>query len=218
MIDLHAHSIFSDGELIPSELARRAEARGLSVIGITDHGDLSNLDFIIPRIVAVAEQLNPVLSIRIIPGIEITHVPPRLIKDTIRKARDLGTCIVIVHGETIAEPVAPGTNAAAIAAGADILAHPGLISENDVMAARDHQVLLEITARRGHSLTNGHVARLAEKCGAKLVINTDSHGPGDLIDAGTAERIVRGAGLDRNVFADMQRNAVLLIEKNSKKA
>jgi putative hydrolase len=218
MIDLHSHSIFSDGDLIPSELARRAEARGLSVIGITDHGDLSNLDFIIPRIVAVAKQLNPVLSIRIIPGIEITHVPPGLIKDTIAKARDLGACIVIVHGETIAEPVAPGTNAAAIAAGVDILAHPGLISEEDVIAARDGGVLLEITARKGHSLTNGHVARLAEKCGAKLVINTDSHGPGDLIDAGTAERIVRGAGLDRGVFDDMQRNAALLIEKNSKKA
>ena len=218
MIDLHSHSIFSDGELIPSELARRAEARGLSVIGITDHGDLSNLDFIIPRIVAVAKQLNPVLSIRIIPGIEITHVPPGLIKDTITKARDLGASIVIVHGETIAEPVAPGTNAAAIAAGADILAHPGLISEEDVMAARDGGVLLEITARKGHSLTNGHVARLAQQCGAKLVINTDSHGPGDLIDAGIAERIVRGAGLDRSVFVDMQRNAALLIEKNGKKA
>jgi putative hydrolase len=218
MIDLHSHSIFSDGELIPSELARRAEARGLSAIGITDHGDLSNLDFIIPRIVAVAKQLNPVLSIRIIPGIEITHVPPGLIKDTIAKARDLGACIVIVHGETIAEPVAPGTNAAAIAAGADILAHPGLISEEDVMAARDGGVLLEITARKGHSLTNGHVARLAEKCGAKLVINTDSHGPGDLMDAGTAERIVCGAGLDRSAFDDMQRNAALLIEKNGKKA
>ena len=218
MIDLHSHSIFSDGELIPSELARRAEARGLSAIAITDHGDLSNLDFIIPRIVAVAKQLNPVLSIRIIPGIEITHVPPGLIKDTIAKARDLGASIVIVHGETIAEPVAPGTNAAAIAAGADILAHPGLISEEDVMAARDGGVLLEITARKGHSLTNGHVARLAQQCGAKLVINTDSHGPGDLIDAGIAERIVRGAGLDRSVFDDMQRNAALLIEKNGKKA
>lgn len=217
MIDLHAHSIFSDGELIPSELARRAEARGLTAIGITDHGDLSNLDFIIPRIVSVAEQLNPVISIRIIPGIEITHMPPRLIRDTIMKARDLGACIVIVHGETIAEPVAPGTNSAAIEAGADILAHPGLISEHDVMAARDAQVLLEITARRGHCLTNGHVARLARQYGAKLVINTDSHGPGDLIDDMTAECIVCGAGLDIGAFAQMQQNAAALIEKKYKK-
>ena len=140
MIDLHTHSIFSDGVLIPAELSRRAEHKGLQVIGITDHGDLSNIDFIIPRLVAVAEELNPVLNIKIIPGIEITHVPPSLIAATIAKSRDLGAKIVIVHGETIAEPVAKGTNRAAIDAGADILAHPGLISEADVKAAKDFSV------------------------------------------------------------------------------
>jgi putative hydrolase len=212
MIDLHTHTIFSDGELIPSELARRAEVRGLTAIGITDHGDLSNLDFIIPRIVSVAAQLNSVLSIRVIPGIEITHVPPSFIPDAVQTARSLGACIVIVHGETIAEPVAPGTNAAAIAAGADVLAHPGLITEEDVMAAYSRQVLLEITARKGHSLTNGHVARLARKYGAGLVINTDSHGPCDLIDGKTAESVVRGAGLDKDAFTELQRNAANLIQ------
>ncbi len=217
MIDLHTHTIFSDGQLIASELARRAEVRGLTAIGITDHGDLSNFDFIIPRIVLVAAQLNSVLSIRVIPGIEITHVPPALIGESVQKARNLGACIVIVHGETIVEPVAPGTNAAAIAAGADILAHPGLITEEDVKAARSRQVLLEITARKGHSLTNGHVARLARDYGARLVINTDSHGPADLIDAETAECVVRGAGLDEDAFGQMQRNAANLIENIDKR-
>ena len=211
MIDLHSHTIFSDGVLIPAELARRAEHKGLRVIGMTDHGDLSNIDFIIPRLVAVAEELNPVLGIRIIPGIEITHVPPSLIADTIAKSRDLGAKIIVVHGETIAEPVAEGTNRAAIDAGADILAHPGLISEADVRAAKDKNVLLEITARKGHSLTNGHVARLAEKIGAKMVINTDSHAPGDLIDEQSARQVVRGAGLDEGHFATMQDNAAALI-------
>lgn len=211
MIDLHTHSIFSDGVLIPAELARRAEHIGLRAIGITDHGDLSNLDFIIPRIVAIAEELNPVLNIRIIPGIEITHVPPKLMSDTVKKARDFGAKIVVVHGETIVEPVAPGTNIAAIHAGVDILAHPGLISEDDVAAAKDKNVLLEISARRGHCLTNGHVARLAVKIGAKLIINTDTHTPGDLIDRDFAKQIVRGAGLEEDSFAIMQENAAALI-------
>ena len=121
MIDLHTHTIFSDGVLIPSELARRAEYKGLRVIGITDHGDLSNIDFVIPRLVAVAEELNPILNIKIVPGIEITHVPPALIAKTIAKSRELGAKIVIVHGETIAEPVAKGTNRAAIDARAQAL-------------------------------------------------------------------------------------------------
>jgi len=135
MIDLHTHSIFSDGVLIPSELVRRAEYVGLKGIGITDHGDLSNIDFIIPRIVGIAEELNKVLKIRVIPGIEITHVPPALFSDTAKKARSLGARIIIAHGETLAEPVAPGTNIAAIESDIDVLAHPGLITEEEVLKA-----------------------------------------------------------------------------------
>jgi len=214
MIDLHSHSIFSEGVLIPAELARRAEHRGLTAIAMTDHGDFSNMDFIIPRIRALALKLNSVIQITIIPGIEITHVPPKLIADAVARARELGAKIVVVHGETIVELVASGTNRAAIDAGADILAHPGLITEADVRAAKENNVLLEITARKGHSLTNGHVARLAEHIGAKMVIDTDSHGPGDLIDAAMAKQVVRGAGLSEEFFERMQENARVLISKN----
>jgi putative hydrolase len=207
MIDLHTHSIFSDGVLIPAELVRRAEYAGLKAIGITDHGDTSNIDFIIPRIVAVARDLNGVVGPRVIPGIEITHVPPKLISEVVQQARRLGAEIIVVHGETIAEPVAPGTNAAALAADIDVLAHPGLITEEEAAVAKERGICLEISARKGHSLTNGHVARMARKAGAKLVINTDSHGPGDLINEAAARRIVCGAGLTGSDYDRMQDNA-----------
>ncbi|NOY68759.1 MAG: histidinol phosphate phosphatase domain-containing protein [Deltaproteobacteria bacterium] len=207
MIDLHTHSLFSDGALIPSELVRRAEEKGLTAIGITDHGDLSNLDFIIPRLVAVAGYLNSCMDIHVIPGIEITHVPPSLFAQAVDVARRLGARLVIAHGETIVEPVAPGTNRAAIDSKVDVLAHPGLISEADAMLAAKNGVCLEITARKGHSLTNGHVAALAKQVKAKLVINTDSHAPSDLIDMEFALRVVRGAGLLPNEFEAMQDNA-----------
>ncbi len=207
MIDLHTHSFFSDGALVPSELVRRAEFTGLKGIGITDHGDLSNIDFIIPRIIAVAEALNNVLDIKVVPGIEITHVPPPLIRETAEKARASGAKIIIVHGETIVEPVAPGTNIAALESDIDVLAHPGLIAETEVLRAKERGIYLEISARKGHSLTNGHVARLAEKTGAKLVINTDAHDPGDLINENQARRVVRGAGLTDKDFEMMQENA-----------
>ncbi len=207
MIDLHSHTVFSDGVLIPSELARRAEHGGLTAIGITDHGDLSNIDFIVPRIVAVADQLNKVMSVRVIPGIEITHVPPVLIAEMAVRARSLGARLVLVHGETIAEPVAPGTNRAALEADIDILAHPGVISEEDVIFAKQRGIFLEISSRKGHSLANGHVAGLARRCGAQLVINTDSHEPSDLITTEKAIRIVQGAGLTLEDFKRMQANA-----------
>ncbi|MFP4226482.1 MAG: histidinol phosphate phosphatase domain-containing protein [Desulfobacterales bacterium] len=211
MIDLHAHSIFSDGALIPAELARRAEHKGLTAIGITDHGDFSNIDFIIPRVLGVAEILNRVMRIHVIPGIEITHVPPDLYAEIVTKSRELGAKIVIAHGETIAEPVAPGTNDAAVKAGVDVLAHPGLISEECMMAAREHGVLIEISARKGHCLTNGHVAAMAKDIGAKMVINTDAHAPGDLIDSNMARRVAAGAGLGEEDFVEMQKNAAAFL-------
>ncbi len=211
MIDLHTHTVFSDGVLIPSELVRRAEFIGLKGVGITDHGDFSNIDFIVPRIIAISERLNSVLSIKVVPGIEITHVPPDLISDAAKKARSLGAKIIIVHGETIVEPVARGTNNAALEADIDILAHPGLITENDVLKAKENGIFLEISARKGHSLTNGHVAMLAKKTGAKLVINTDSHAPEDLINEKMAKKVVCGAGLTENDYDMMQKNASLYI-------
>ena len=207
MIDLHTHTIFSDGELIPSELVRRAEFAGLKGIGITDHVDFSNIDFIIPRIVDVAEKLNRVSKVKVIPGVEITHVPPSQIAAIAAKARLAGAKIIIVHGETIVEPVAQGTNSAALAADIDILAHPGLISREDVITAKEKGIFLEISARKGHSLTNGHVARFASESGAPVVINTDSHGPGDLIDEKMAIKIVVGAGLTEADYKIMQKNA-----------
>ena len=109
--------------------------------------------------------------------------------------------------------MAPGTNRAYIEAGIDILGHPGLITDEECELAAKNSVCLEITTRKGHSLTNGHVAAMAKRHGAKVVVNNDAHGPGDLVSRELAERIVLGAGLTRDDFREMQRNAEGLIEK-----
>lgn len=169
MIDLHTHTIFSDGSLIPSELVQRARTHGYRAIAITDHGDSSNLDLIIPRIVKVSEELNSIWNIIVIPGIELTHVPIEYMSSLVEEARGLGASLVVVHGQTIVEPVIEGTNRAAIMAQVNILAHPGLIDIKDVILAKEKGVYLEISGRAGHSLSNGHVARLAVNYGAPLV-------------------------------------------------
>jgi putative hydrolase len=214
MIDLHTHSIFSDGELVPSELARRAAFKGYRAVAITDHADHSNFDFIIPRIIEVCDRISSHGSIVALPGIEITHVEPADIKKLAKDARKLGAKIVVVHGETVVEPVIPGTNRAAIESPIDILAHPGLITEEEVRLAAENSVFLEISTRKGHSLTNGHVAMLAQKCGAKLVLNTDSHSPDDLTDRDMARIIAAGAGLSDDEIDAMFKNSEYLVEKN----
>jgi len=196
MIDLHTHSLFSDGVLVPSELVRRAIMKGYEVIAITDHADASNLDFTIPRVAAACKILSKQWKIVALPGIELTHIPPATFGDLTERARSLGAAIVVAHGETLVEPVHPGTNRAAIEAKVDILAHPGLITKEEASLAARNGVYLEISARKGHSLSNGHVAKIAAETGAKLVIDTDTHEPGDLITDEFAYAVLLGAGLN----------------------
>ena len=213
MIDLHTHSIYSDGELIPAELTRRAAVAGYRALAITDHGDFSNLDLIIPRLVRVAGDLGKAWGFTVLAGIELTHVPPPMMLTAVQEARRLGAQIVVCHGETIVEPVAPGTNRAALEADVDILAHPGLITAEEAALAARRGICLEITTRKGHSLTNGHVARLALEQGAPLVINTDSHAPGDLTPLAMARKIALGAGLSEEQFEQTRRNSDQLVRK-----
>lgn len=214
MIDLHTHTLFSDGELIPAELIRRAAVAGYSALAITDHVDLSNLDFILPRVIESADIYGAAWGIKVVPGVELTHIPPAQIAAAAERARTLGARIIVCHGETLVEPVATGTNAAALAADIDILSHPGLISEEEVRLAAERGICLEITTRRGHSLSNGHVAQLARKIGAKLVVNNDAHAPGDLVSPEMARRIALGAGLSEEDYAQCCRNSAALVEKS----
>ncbi len=213
MIDLHTHSIFSDGELIPSELVRRAKVKGYRAIAITDHGDHSNADFIVPRIVKVCRKLSDAYAIQVIPGIELTHVPPEYIHELAVDCRSLGARIIVVHGETIVEPVIAGTNTAALQSPIDILAHPGLITEEEAFMAAKNAICLEVSARKGHSLTNGHVVIMARRALASLVLNTDSHAPHDMISKDTAFKIAAGAGMLNKEIQSMFQNSELLVEK-----
>jgi putative hydrolase len=213
VIDLHTHSIFSDGELIPSESAQRAYTAGYKAIAITDHADYSNIDFIIPRIIKACAKITEKGKIRVLPGLELTHIDPSDIAMLTTEARKLGAKIVVVHGETIVEPVESGTNLAAINAGVDILAHPGLITEEEVCLAAEKGIFLEITTRRGHSFTNGHVAKMARKCNAQLVLNNDAHAPGDYVGSQMATNIARGAGLSDEEIAAMFENSQKLIQR-----
>lgn len=212
MIDLHTHTTFSDGELIPAESARRAKKAGYTAMAFTDHADASNVKLILDNQTLVTSKYSPYAEIDLFLGVEITHVPPPLIAATVARARRLGAQLVVMHGETIVEPVAEGSNLAAIQAKVDILAHPGLITEDEARLAAQNGVRLEITTRRGHSLTNGHVAAMARLTGAKLVINNDAHAPGDFVNAELRRKVALGAGLTRQEFIEAEGNSQELVQ------
>lgn len=193
--EFHAHTTLSDGELTPLELIRRAEAAGHRFLAITDHVGIADIGPVVARLRRECATVSD-LAIQTVPGVELTHVPPRHLDEAVRSARRAGARIVIVHGETLSEPVAAGTNrAAAMNPDVDVLAHPGLLDPKDAEVARAHGVCLELSARPIHATANGRVARLAEAVEADPIVDSDAHGPNDLIPQAEAVRFAQAAGL-----------------------
>lgn len=191
------HTLFSDGELLPSELARRAQKLNHKAIAITDHVDYSNVDNI-NNIQKAIDDINKNWDIQVILGAEITHVPTESIDDVAKIAKKNGAEIIVVHGETLVEPVIEGTNLAAVKSKhVDILAHPGLITKEEAKLAKKNDIFLELSARCGHNYANGHVAKIAKETGCNLLVNTDTHSPDNIITFKEAKNIALGSGLSK---------------------
>ncbi|RKY31067.1 MAG: PHP domain-containing protein [Candidatus Omnitrophota bacterium] len=197
MLDLHTHSLLSDGVLLPSEVAVRYAACGYKTIAITDHADYSNIDYNIQAILKFTQHWPKTSKIKVLPGIELTHLPLSQFKPLAKYARDCGIKVIVAHGETTAEPVAKGTNKAALEADIDILAHPGLISDAEILLAKKRDIFLEVTSRHNHSETNSYLVEHALKIGAKLILNNDSHTPDDIIAPEELAGMARRCGLNQ---------------------
>jgi len=215
MIDFHTHSLLSDGELLPSELIQRASEAGYLAIGITDHVDSGTLDSSLNQMMTICRDIGPHVPVIPIAGVEITYVPPSTIAGLATQARAFGAALVVVHGETVTESVPFGTNHAAVESDIDILAHPGLITVEDVKLAKKRGIFLEISARKGHSLANGHLVRLARELRAlhMLVISSDAHSPDDLLTVERQRAVGLGAGLVPDELEGVLENASRLLEK-----
>ncbi|MDR1498977.1 MAG: PHP domain-containing protein [Rickettsiales bacterium] len=69
MVDLHTHSIFSDGYLSPTELLQKASDNGLSALALTDHDTTSGLaEFL--------ESSKKFPNIKAIPGCKFSCISP----------------------------------------------------------------------------------------------------------------------------------------------
>lgn len=215
LFDFHTHSLLSDGVLLPIELIRRAAASGHTAIGVTDHVSRGRLAAVIDALTEDCNLAEDHWDIRAVPGVELTHLPPAAIADAAREARRCGAQIIIVHGETPVEPVPPGTNLAALRCPeVDILAHPGPIDVELAGLAARNDVFLEISARKGHSLGNGAVAAAAREAGALVLVNSDGHGPEDVLTEEFARRVAAGAGLsDEEVQAALVDNPARLLSR-----
>lgn len=201
--DFHTHSSLSDGDLSPVELVRRASVLGYTGMAITDHAGLGALERFAYELEADCRLAREMWEVDVYPGVELTHVPAQSVDECARKAKEAGAAVVVVHGETVVEPVEPGTNLAAIQSSyVDVLGHPGLITFEEARLAAEKGVFLELSARRTHCVANGHVARVAREAGAKLILDSDQHD----LDFLTPERqryVALGAGLSEDDLQDV---------------
>ena len=186
------------------EQARRAVVSGYRTLGLTDHMGVGGVGALLEVLRHDREVIERYWPIQVIVGVELTHVPAEAIHEAAAHARSEGAEIVVVHGETPVEPVPEGTNHASIVSGlVDVLAHPGFLTEEDARLAATNDVFLEITSRRGHSLTNGHVARLAQAVGARMIVNSDAHEPSDLLKPEFQRAVALGAGIPEGLLTSI---------------
>ena len=193
--DFHSHTFLTDGTTAPTDMWLHADRLGHSVLAITDHVSLDDPRPLLRRLASEARAfedgpIDPPHRSGSVDGAGRTHQsggpgrPAGGGPDRHRPRRDPGG-----NGS-------PGTNHAAIdCRDVDLLAHPGLLDPRDAELARAHGTFLEISGRRGHSLANGHVARVALEAGADLVVDSDAHAPDQLLGIEIARKIAHGAGL-----------------------
>lgn len=195
--EFHSHTILSDGALLPVALMREAVIKNHAVLAITDHVDSSNLETVLTSLIKVEKETKGFIPIKFIPGVEVSYMPPPLIEKLSKRAKKYGAKIIIVHGQSPSEPVEEGTNACAVRLKGlvNILAHPGFISEEDVLLAAKNNVFLELSAKESHNSANKHIATLAKKHKALLLVNTDAHNEKNLITQEQAFNVAKDAGL-----------------------
>lgn len=213
--DFHSHTFLSDGELSPLELIRRAAVRKYAAIAVTDHTGPGSMARIIKEVSEDCALARKQWGIEAIPGVELTHLPAAAINDVAKKAKQSGALLVVVHGESPVEPVEEGTNLAAVKSRyVDILAHPGHMAQEVAELAARNGVFIEITTRRGHCITNAHVAKLAAEAGALMLLNSDTHDEEDLLSEQLAREVLAQAKISSRKFKQiLETNPLKLLQR-----
>lgn len=208
LFDFHTHTTISDGHAAPLVMARRCQENGYAAYVCSDHVDEVTVESRVPEIVEACLAVARELDLPAVPAVEVTRVPPDRVAHVAARARSLGARLVVVHGETLGDFPQPGLNlAAARCPDVDILGHPGLIDEVAVEAARENGIHLEISAAGLHGLTNGHVAKIALRLGAALVLDSDAHRPEALLTPQRARQLLSGSGLELDEVEKVSRGA-----------
>lgn len=185
-IDLHVHSSHSDGTDSPSEVIRRAAARGLAAIALTDHDTVSGIS---EALEAARQETLAGRPIRLIPGIEISagykdrdiHILGLFLQwqdSALNKALEIAVASREQRNETMAKRLRD--------AGISITVEALRKGEPDTVITRAHfaKFLTE----------NGYVRTKSEAFEKYLDVSTPYYVPREYIAPSEAVRLIKNAG------------------------
>ncbi len=213
MIDFH---IEINEQLPPASAVFYAKSLGLRAIALiadTDHipvsaeairnGNTQEDINASPHIASLLEtqkyihELAVYYDMQVIFGIQLRHVPPALLETAVAFYRSFNIPFIGVHGESISDIVEKGTNFSAIRAKADILFNAGLIDEKCVELAKENNVFLEVSTHPKHAYANAHLAKLADKHGAKLALGSKARSLHEIHSPEMQRMILKGACVEK---------------------
>lgn len=198
MIDLHIHL----HPLQAAEALHFAKAAGYRAAGLLTHS-LEEL----AALRRTVHELGLYIDMGALLGVELAYIPPALLPQAVEKARAAGADYVVVHGENLGSAVPEGTNFAAIAARADILAHPGLIDPECAAYAAENQVALALSTNPHYALANAHIAALAKAHASPLICGGTVHEREHCISPAQRKLVLKGANIDETLQRQMQNSA-----------
>lgn len=222
MFDFHIHVNCSGGRdgLLPSEAMRLAKCAGSGAVGDRPGRSLDPA-ILLPTLKTLVKTCSLYADIEAFAGVELVHVPPALLPDAVGQAREQGAALILAHGESIprqlADVVETGTNLAAINAGVDILAHPGLITVEDAQLAAEKGVLLELNTAPGTVSPTG-ISSAWQNASAANCCSTLTLPVQPTLNPPTSRRALRkaaalGAGLDAEGLSRLHVTERKLVQK-----
>lgn len=217
-LDVHTHTIASGhayGTL--TEMAKEAAARGLKLLGVTEHthfmpGTCDDLYFVNLRIVP-----REMYGIRLMPGAELNIMDEKGtvdLPDWIIDRLDLR--IASIHGNLFRIGTKEQNTAAVLGAmknpKIDIIGHPDdsncpLDYERLVQASKEYHTLLEINnnslrmpSRRNVKENMITILRLCEKYDVPMIMNSDAHFMTDIANTDHSMPVVEEAGFPKELI------------------
>ena len=217
--DLHVHTIYSDGCDPPDLMIEAAEASGLDLLSITDHGPALHVgmaEAVIPHYLSVLSELKDTAGARLLAGMEANVVNESGeidVGDELREKLDI--LVVGVHRlQRIVDPRQMALTylnslmKAVERCRVDIIAHPfqfhGDLSR--FLEKEEITQLLEAAARRGTAIEINEkykapgedFYRMCLERGVKLSLGTDAHSASSVGRFTWAEGVLRRIGASRS--------------------